>query len=56
MIQLVFEDPLYISNDIHLVDIIKITILPPALRYFKSLASGALTENPLGAYSRNLPP
>jgi hypothetical protein len=56
MIQLVFENPLYISNDIHLVDKLLITILPPALRYFKSLASGALTENPLGTYSRKLPP
>ena len=45
--QLVFEDPLSISNDRSSRDMLVITVLPPALRYFKTLASGALTKNPL---------
>ena len=45
--QLFFEDPLSISNDRSSRDMLVITVLPPALRYFKTLASGALTKNPL---------
>ena len=56
MIQLVFQDPLYISNDPKYLDSLVITILPPALKYFTSLASGLLTENPLGNFTRILPP
>ena len=33
-----------------------ITILPPALKYTKSLATGALPENPLRTEVKDLPP
>ena len=54
MIQIVFQDPLYISNEA--IDKLSITILPAALPYFKSLDSGALTSHPLRTEIKNLPP
>ena len=56
LIQIVFQDPLYISNEPGVLDRLIITILPPALVYMKSLATGAMTENPLRTFSSNLPP
>jgi hypothetical protein len=53
---LVFEDPLYISKNPGSLDKLVITILPPALKYFKTLATGALTDHPLRTDIRNLPP
>ena len=56
MIQVIFQDPLYISCDGDLLDRLEITILPPALPYFKSLATGAFTENSLRTVFKKLPP
>jgi hypothetical protein len=56
MIQLVFQDPLHISNHPGLMDKLIITILQPALNYMKSLDTGALAENPLRTENRDLPP
>ncbi len=55
MIQVVFQDPLYISSD-GLFDSLVITVLPPTLPYLKSLVSGALIENPLQTVVKYLPP
>ena len=53
--QLVFQDPLYISSD-GIFDSLIIAVLPPALPYFKSLASGAFIEEPLQTVVKMLPP
>jgi len=53
--QLVFEEPLSISDDHSSVDLLEITVLPPALRYFKTSAYGALTKNPLETLTLKLP-
>ncbi len=54
--QLEFQDPLYISNSPEVLDKLEIQILPPALTYMISLATGAMTEDALRAVSKNLPP
>ncbi len=54
--QLEFQDPLYISTSPGVLDKLEIQILPPALMYMRSLATGALTENALKAVSKALPP
>ncbi len=53
--QLVFEEPLSISDDHNSEDLLEITVLPPALRYFKTSASEALTKNPLETLTLRLP-
>ena len=55
-IQLEFQDPLYISTSPGVLDKLQIQILPPALMYMRSIATGAMTEDPLRTESRNLPP
>ena len=55
-IQLEFQDPLYISTSPGVLDKLQIQILPPALVYMRSLATGAMTENALRAVSKELPP
>jgi hypothetical protein len=54
--QLVFEDPYSISNDRKSLYILEITVLPPALRFFKTISSGAITKNPLAKFLQKLPP
>ncbi len=55
-IQLEFQDPLYISTSLGVLDKLQIQILPPALKYLISLATGLMTENALRAVIRELPP
>ena len=55
-IQLEFQDPLYISTSTGELDKLQIQILPPALMYMISLATGAMTEDALRAVSKELPP
>ena len=55
-IQLEFQDPLYISTSPGVLDKLQIQILPPALMYMISLATGAMTEDALRAVSKELPP
>lgn len=55
-IQLEFQDPLYISTSPGVLDKLQIKILPPALMYLKSLDTGAMTEDPLRAVSKELLP
>jgi len=52
--QLDFQDPLYVSIDT--ADILQITVLPPALRYFQTLGSRLLIRNPFKTLSMHLPP
>jgi hypothetical protein len=56
LIQVVLQDPLYISNEPGVLDRLIITILPPALMYMRSLETGAMTEDPLRTVSREFPP
>ena len=56
MIQLEFQDPLFISTSAGVLDKLIIQILPPALKYMRSLATEAMTEDPLRTVSRELPP
>ena len=55
-IQLEFQDPLYISISPGVLDKLQIQILPPALMYMRSLATGSMTENALRAVSKELQP
>ena len=55
-IQLEFQDPLFISTSAGVLDKLIIQILPPALKYMRSLATEAMTEDPLRTVSRELPP
>jgi hypothetical protein len=54
--QLEFQDPLYISNSPGVFDKLEIQILPPALTYMISLATGTMTEDALRTVSKELPP
>jgi hypothetical protein len=54
LIQIEFQDPLDISSG-EFLDKVEIKILPPALIYFKSLASGLQTDNLLRTQVVNLP-
>ncbi len=56
MIQVVLQDPLYISIYPGVLDKLIITINPDALVYMRSLATGVMTENPLRTVSRDFPP
>ncbi len=56
MIQLELQDPLFISTSVGVLDKLIIQILPPALLYMRSIATEAMTEDPLRTESRNLPP
>ncbi len=51
-----FKDPLYISNQANISDWLVITIKPAALKYFKTIATGATTEKPLRTEIRMVPP
>ena len=55
-IQLLFDDPLSISNERNSLDSLSVTVLPPALSYFQTINSGALTKNPLQTFTQTLPP
>ena len=55
-IQLIFKQPLQISKEAAYPDKLVITILAPALKYFKTLSTGALTQHPLETQTRILPP
>ncbi len=56
MIQLEFQDPLFISTLAGVLDKLIVQILPPALMYMRSIATGAITEDPLRTLSIKLPP
>ena len=56
MIQLEFQDPLFISTSSGVLDNMIVKVLPPALLYMRSMATGAMTEDPLRTRSRKLPP
>ena len=56
MIQLELQDPLFISTSAGVLDKLIVKILPPALKYMRSLATGLMTEDPLRTVSRELPP
>ena len=55
VIQLVFENPLLISCEIGFPDKLNIQLLPPSFKYFTSLKTGQLIENPLRNVTRVLP-
>jgi hypothetical protein len=54
-IQLEFQDPLFISTSAGVLDKLIVQILPPALIYMRSIATGAMTEDPLRTVSIKLP-
>jgi len=54
-IEIKFQDPLSISNEDGVLDQLTIKLLPPALMYIKSLATGVMTEDPLRSVIKNLP-
>ena len=56
MIQLELQDPLFISTSARVLDKLIVQMLPPALMYTRSIATGVMTEDPLRTVSRNLPP
>ncbi len=56
IIQVVLQDPLYISTDPVVLDKLIITIRQSALVYMRSLDTGAMTEDPLRTVSREFPP
>ena len=56
MIQLEFQDPLFISTYAGVLDNMIVKVLPPALLYMRSMATGAMTNDPLRTLSRKLPP
>ncbi len=56
MIQLELQSPLFISTSAGVLDKLIIQILPRALKYMRSLATGSMTEDPLRTVSRELPP
>ncbi len=56
LIQVVFQDPLYISNDPLVLDKLIIAIHPAALVYMRSISTGMMTENPLRTVIREFPP
>jgi hypothetical protein len=55
VIQFIFENPLLISSEAGFQDKLNIKLLPPSLKYFTSLKSGQLIENPLQNVTRVLP-
>jgi hypothetical protein len=55
-IQLEFKDPLFISTSAGVLDKLKVQILPPALMYMRSIATEAMTKNPIRTVIRKLPP
>ena len=55
VIQFVFENPLLISCEIGFKDKLNIQLLPPSFKYFTSLKTGQLIENPLQNVTRVLP-
>ena len=55
-IQLELQDPLFISTSSGVLDKLIVQILPPALIYMRSIATGAMTEDPLRTRSRKLQP
>ena len=56
MIQLELQSPLFISTSAGVLDKLIVQIMPPALMYMRSMATGAMTEDPLRTRSRKLPP
>jgi hypothetical protein len=56
IIQLEFQDPLFISTSAGALDKLIVQILPPALMYIRSIANGAMTEDPLRNLSIKLLP
>jgi hypothetical protein len=56
LIQVVLQDPLYISNDRLELDKLIITIHPAALVYMRSISTGMMTEDPLRTVMREFPP
>jgi hypothetical protein len=56
LIQVVLQDPLYISTEPGVLDELIVTIKPPALMYMRSLATGAVTEDPLRTVIQEFPP
>ncbi len=55
-IQLELQEPLFISTYAGVLDKLVVQILPPALMYIRSIATGAMTEDPLRTLSIKLPP
>ena len=55
VIQFVFKNPLLISCKIGLPDKFNIQLLPPSFKYFTSLKTGRLIEDPLRNVIRVLP-
>ena len=55
-IQLELQDPLFISTSSGVLDKLIVQILPPALMYMRSIATGAMTEDPLRTSNIKLPP
>ena len=47
---------MFISTLVGVLDKLIIQILPPALIYMRSIATGAMTEDPLRTLSRKVPP
>ena len=56
MIQLELQDPLCISTSSGVLDKLIVQILPPALMYMRSIATGVMTKNPLRTEITKLPP
>ena len=56
MIQLELQEPLFISTSVGVLDKLIVQIMPPALMYMRSMATGAMTEDPLRNLSIKLPP
>jgi hypothetical protein len=55
-IQLELQEPLFISTSAGVLDKLIVQILPPTLMYMRSIATGAMTEDPLRTRSIKLPP
>ena len=55
-IQLEFQDPLFISTSAGVLDKLIVQILSPALMYMRSIATGAMTEDPLRTVSIKILP
>ena len=55
-IQIELQDPMYISTSAGVLDKLIVQILPPALMYMRSIATEAMTKNPIRTVFRKLPP